>query len=179
MAAELQVWVLAQWVLITLFAVTLLSIIYRMVAGASRHPLPSEVAMATTPSREGRIQTYYTTYSDEAEGMLKHAEDLLTKGENKQAVEASYKAVQSVFAQLLGKVIQGDANLAITDSLKLLNESGFVTNFHTAVEGLNNARLGSILGRALSNEQVAAAINLAKLIIASAKEVPFRPRTQA
>lgn len=178
MAAELQVWVLAQWILITLFAVALLSVIYRMVAGASRRPLSSGTAM-TAPSSEGKIQTYYTANSGEAEEMLKYAEELLTKGENKQAVETSYKAVQSVFAQLLGKVVQGDTNLAITDSLKLLNESGFVTNFQTAVEGLNNARLRSILGRTLSNEQVAAAIGLAKLIIASAREVPFRPRAQA
>jgi HEPN domain-containing protein len=177
-AAELQVWVLAQWILITLFAIALLSIIYRTVVGASRRSLSSETA-TTAPSSKGKIQTYYTTYSSEAEEMLKHAEELLTKGENKQAIETSYKAVQSVLAQLLGKVVQGDANLAITDSLKLLNESGFVTNFQTAVEGLNNARLRSILGRTLSNEQVAAAINLAKLIVASAKEVPFRPRGQA
>lgn len=180
MASELQLFVLAQWLLVTLFAVGLLTIIYRMVTRVSRRAnRADQMSVPASPEQpRTKVDTYYTANTGEAENMLKHAEELLYFGENKRAVEMSCNAVQSVFSQLLSKVIQGETNYSLTDSLKLLNGSGFITNFQNAVEGLNNARLRSALGRTLTKEQAVAAINLAKLIVASAKEVPFRPRTQ-
>jgi HEPN domain-containing protein len=174
-ATELQIFVLLQWVLITLFAVVLLTIIYRIVTGTSRR---TDTQIITPPSGQ-KILTYYTTDIGEAEGMLKHAEELLNVGEERRAVEISYNAVQTVFSQILSRVVQGEPDYSLTDSLRLMNESGFATNLQSAVEGLNNAKLRLALGRALTKEQAAAAINLARLIVASAKEVPFRPRTQA
>ncbi|MBM3897141.1 MAG: hypothetical protein FJ358_01240 [Thaumarchaeota archaeon] len=174
MATELQTFVLLQWVLITFFAVVLLTIIYRTVTGTSRK---TDAQAITPPPRQQT--TFYTTDTGEAEGMLKHAEELLNVGEERRAVEISYNAVQTVFSQILSRIVQGEPNYSLTDSLRLMNESGFETNLQSAVEGLNNARLRLALGRTLTKEQATAAINLAKLIVASAKEVPFRPRTQA
>ena len=167
--------------MITLFSVGILTLIYRMVIGASRRvKFPENIAVSyPAADKKTKISTYYTAYTEEVESKMKYAEELLSKGDAKQAVEISYSAVQSVFGQLLGKVLQGDTNFSLPDAMKLLSESGFVTSFQNAVEGLNDAKLRSVLGRGLSIEQATAAVSLAKLIIASAKEVPFRPRTQA
>ena len=159
-----------------MFAVGLLTIIYRMVTGTSRRA-GTQIGIMPPAGRKLQTETYYTANTGEAEGMLKHAEELLNVGEERKAVEISYDAVQSVFSQILSKIVQGESNYSLTDSLRLLNESGFVTNFQSAVEGLNNAKLRLALGRTLTKEQATAAISLAKLIIASAREVPFRPRT--
>ena len=174
-ATELQIFVLMQWLLITMFAVGLLTIIYRMVTGTSRR-VATQIGIMPQAGQK-QTETYYTANTVEAEGMLKHAEELLNVGEERRAVEISYDAVKSVFSQILSRVVQGEPNYSLTDSLRLLSESGFVTNFQSAVEGLNNAKLRLALGRTLTKEQATAAINLAKLIVAAAREVPFRPRT--
>ena len=180
MATDLQIFVLMQWLLITMVAVGLLTMIYRMVTGTSKRTGTTEISMIMPPAvQKMQAETYYTANTGEAEGMLKHAEELLNVGEERRAVEISCDAVHSVFSQILSRVIQGELNYSLTDSLRLLNESGFVTNLQSAVEGLNNAKLRLALGRTLTKEQAVAAINLAKLIVASAREVPFRPRTQA
>lgn len=118
--------------------------------------------------------TFYSASTYDAETRLSLAEEAVASMNVKKAIELCIEAVADVLSQLLQKVDVNAAIMNISDMAYILERKGFQIKITDFAYRLNTLRLKLLANITVPLSDVKEAVKLARNIIETAKEAPYK-----
>lgn len=118
--------------------------------------------------------TFYSASTYDAETKISLAEEAISIMNVRKAIELCIEAAADVFSQLLQKVNVNPSLMNISDMAYILERKGFKIKVTDPAYKLNTMRLKLLANISISPSDAKEAIKLAKYIIESAKEAPYK-----